>query len=122
MAKWYLRIIGIFFVLVSISLVADMIAHGFRPETMHKVFHVALGAVVLRYGWANPSWWGPFAIGNGAFFSFVALFGILFPDFGGLDAFNRTDTILHSIVGLSGLIIGSLEYRTRSRAHPHASA
>lgn len=115
MAKWYLRIVGIFFVLVSVSLIADFIAFGFRPETMHKIFHVALGSIVLAYGWSNPLWWRAFALGNGAFFSFVALFGILFPDFGGLDAFNRTDTILHAIVGLSGLIIGYLDYRVRAR-------
>ena len=34
--------------------------------------------------------------------------GQLFPDFGGLDAFNRMDTILHSTVGASGLLIGWL--------------
>ena len=35
------------------------------------------------------------------------LFGWLFPDFGGLDAFNHLDTVLDSVVGISGLLIGS---------------
>ena len=43
---------------------------------------------------------------NGGFFAYVALFGFVFPDFGGLDAFNKLDTILHSIVGISGLFVG----------------
>ena len=91
MAKWYLRIIGIFFLLVSVSLVADYAEFGFRPETMHKIFHVLLGLIVVRYGWNDPRWWRPFAIANGGFFTFVALFGWLFPDFGGLDAFVRSE-------------------------------
>ncbi len=104
--KSYTRIIGIAFVLVIISLVSDYSRFGYRPETWHKVFHVILGSAVLYYGWDNPKFWKPFAIANGAFFTFVALFGFAFPDFGNLDAFNSLDTILHSIVGISGLIIG----------------
>lgn len=106
MAKWYLRVIGIFFVLVSVPLIADYAQFGFRPETMHKVFHVLLGLIVLRYGWNDARWWRPFAVANGGLFTFVGLFGWLFPDFGGLDAFNRLDTVLHSVVGLSGLAAG----------------
>lgn len=105
-AKWYTRIIGAFFVLVFFSLVSDYLAFGFGPETMHKVFHVILGAIVVWFGWRSEAWWRTFPLANGAFFSFVAVFGLLFPDFGGLDAFNRLDTILHSIVGVSGLAIG----------------
>lgn len=108
-SKYYTRVIGVFFLLVALSLISDYAKFGFRPETMHKIFHVALGAIVLRYGWNSPSWWRAFPVGNGLFFSYVALFGWLFPDFGGLDTFNRVDTILHSIVGLSGLIIALIE-------------
>ncbi len=107
MAKYYTRVIGIFFSLVSLSLILDLYQYGFRPETMHKIFHVCVGIIILRFGWNNPLWWRPCALINGAFFTFVALFGILFPDFGGLDAFNRLDTILHLIVGVSGIVIGS---------------
>ena len=33
----------------------------------------------------------------------VAIFGWNMPDFHGLDAFNRLDTILHTIVSVTGL-------------------
>ena len=104
--KWYTRSIGIFFVLVVITLITDYSKFGHRPETWHKLFHVLLGSVVLYYGWSNKKFWKPFCLANGALFTYVALFGFVFPDFGGLDAFKKLDTILHSIVGISGLIIG----------------
>ena len=107
--KWYTRIIGIFFVLVAISLILDFYKFGHRPETWHKIFHVLLGSVILYYGWNNQKFWKPFCLANGAFFSYIAIFGFVFPDFGGLDAFNSIDTILHGIVGISGLSIGFLK-------------
>lgn len=106
--KHYTRLIGIFFVLVAISLIIDFYKFSHRPETWHKIFHVLLGISVLYFGWSNEKFWKPFCIANGAFFTFVALFGFTFPDFGNLDAFNRLDTILHSLVGGSGLVIGCL--------------
>lgn len=109
---WYTRIIGVaFLVAVGLSLILDLGKFGFRPETMHKAFHVLLGGIVVVWGWRNSAWWRPFTLANGGFFTFVALFGVLFPDFGGLDAFNRTDTILHGIVGLSGLAVGAVTPR-----------
>ena len=42
----------------------------------------------------------------GLFFLFVAAFGWAHPNFGGMGAFNRVDTILHNIVGASGFLIG----------------
>lgn len=107
--KWYTRIIGVFFVLVLISLIADYSKFGYRLETWHKIFHVVLGVIVLYYGWNNKKFWKPFSLANGAFFTIVALFGLLFPDFAGLDAFNRLDTILHGLVGVSGLLVVSLK-------------
>ncbi len=104
--KGYTRIIGVFFVLVVVSLILDLTKFGVRLETWHKVFHVLLGIIVLKFGWNNEKFWRPFCLINGAFFTFVAIFGWTYPDFAGLDAFNRVDTILHSIVGLSGLLIG----------------
>ena len=106
--KWYTRIIGIFFVLVSVSLFLDYISFGFRAETMHKIFHIILGLAILKFGWSNQKFWLPFCFVNGGFFTFVAIFGWLFPNFAGLDAFNMLDTILHTIVGVSGLLIGSI--------------
>ena len=107
--KWYTRIIGIFFVLVFITLIADYSKFGYRLETWHKIFHVVIGIVVLYYGWNNEKFWKPFAMINGIFFTLVALFGFIFPDFNGLDAFNRLDTILHGIVGVSGLMVGFVD-------------
>jgi hypothetical protein len=106
LVKWYTRIIGIFFTLVVISLIMDSVKFGFGVETMHKIFHVILGVIVLKIGWNNEKFWRPFALANGGFFTYVALVGWLFPNFGGLDAFNFVDTVLHSIVGLSGLVVG----------------
>ena len=106
--KLYTRTIGIFFVMVVVTLIADYSKFGHGPETWHKIFHVLLGSAVLYYGWNTQGFWKPFSLANGAFFTYVALFGFTFPDFGGLDAFNKLDTFLHSVVGVSGLIVGSL--------------
>ena len=103
----YTRAIGVFFILVALSLAADYARSGLQPETWHKVFHVALGLAVVRFGWRDERFWRPFCLANGAFFTLVGLTGWLFPDLGGLDAFNRVDTVLHSLVGLSGLAIGA---------------
>ena len=104
--KWYVRVIGVAFILVVISLLVDLQQFGFRAESMHKIFHVILGVIVVWCGWNSRQWWNIFPLVNGTFFFFVMVFGLLFPDFGGLDAFNSTDTILHGLVGISGLIIG----------------
>lgn len=107
--KWYTRLIGVFFVLVVVSLAADYLRFGHRPETWHKIFHVLLGLIVLKHGWSNKRFWRPFCLANGAFFTYAALFGFAFPNFGDLDAFNSLDTALHGIVGAGGLIIGALQ-------------
>ncbi len=100
----YTRIIGVFFFLIIISLISDLVAKGFNPESMHKIFHVVLGIIILFY-WKNKTFMANFPLINGAFFTYVAFFGFLFPDFAGLDTFNTVDTILHTIVGFSGLIV-----------------
>ena len=105
--KWYTRIIGIFFVLIVLSLVSDLVLNGYSLETWHKVFHVVLGIVVLAVGWNNARFWKPFCLANGAFFVCVAVVGLLFPNLGGLAAFNTTDTVLHALVGMTGLVIGA---------------
>ena len=93
-------------ILIFSSLVFDFINFGHRPESWHKIFHVLVGLIAVYYGWNNKDFWRPFCLISGGFFSFAALFGWIWMDFGGLDAFNFTDTILHSIVGVSGLVIG----------------
>ncbi|MBM3233370.1 hypothetical protein FJZ18_04360 [Candidatus Pacearchaeota archaeon] len=75
---------------------------------MHKIFHVLLGIVIL-FHWNRRPFWSNLPLINGAFFTYLALFGALFPDFAGLDAFNSLDTALHAIVGLSGLAVAFLE-------------
>jgi len=109
LSKWYTRTIGLFFVLVFLSLISDYLTFGFRAETMHKIFHIVLGIFIVYYGWNNQHWHKYFPVINGLFFSYVALFGWIFPDFANLDTFNRVDTILHSIVGLSGLVIAFID-------------
>lgn len=106
LAMWYTRVIGLLFILVVASLALDYSKFGFRAETMHKGFHVVFGILIVVFGWSNEKFWRPFAIINGAFFTYVAIFGWIFPNFGGLDTFNLVDNILHSIVGISGLVIG----------------
>ena len=102
--KWYTRIIGIYFILIIISLIIDFTQYGYRLETWHKVFHIIIGIVVL-FNWNNKKFYKPFCLINGIFFTLVALFGVTFPNFANLDAFNSTDTLLHAIVGITGLII-----------------
>ena len=105
--RWYLRGLGIFFILVSITLVTDLLANGFRAETWHKILHVLLGGVMVWASFkASVSSCRTFNRFNGALFVVVAIIGWTFPDLGGLDAFNRVDTILHSIVGLSSGGVG----------------
>ena len=105
--KCYTRTIGVFFFLIIISLVTDLTIKGYSAETWHKLFHILLGAIIIGFAWNNSTWWKPFCIANGAFFLFVALFGISFPHFAGLEAFNTTDTVLHAVVGITGLLIGT---------------
>lgn len=104
--KWYTRVIGIFFTLVAVSLVLDYWEYGHRPETWHKLFHVIVGISILAAGWSDERMWRPFCLVNGGFFLFVGAFGWTFPDFAGLDAFNRLDTVLHTLVGIAGLLAG----------------
>ena len=103
---WYTRIIGVLFILVAVTLIIDYLKFGFRAETMHKIFHVILGILIVAFGWSNEKFWKPFCLANGSFFIFIALFGLIFPNFANLDAFNSIDTLLHGIVGISGLMIG----------------
>lgn len=119
--KYYTKAIGIFFALVAITLATDYLKFGHRPETWHKIFHVLLGSAVLYYGWSNKNFWRPFCLANGAFFAYVALFGLAFPDFGELDAFNGLDTVLHGFVGISGLLIGLL-YKPKEEKQNQASS
>lgn len=111
LARWYTRIIGIYFVLIILPLITDFNLHDFNPESMHKLFHILLGSVILWKGWNSSEFQRFFPLINGAFFSYVALVGLLFPNLGSLAAFNVTDTILHALVGLSGLAVAWMQHR-----------
>ncbi len=115
LSKCYTRIIGTFFLLVSISLIIDLISYSFRPETMHKIFHVLLGIIVIYYGWNSRQFQKYFPIINGLFFTYITLFGFLFHDFADLDAFNSLDNFLHLIVGVSGIAIAIIDKNHKSK-------
>lgn len=112
LARWYTRIIGIYFVLILLPLATDLNLHGFNPETMHKLFHILLGVIILWKGWSSSAFQQHFPLLNGAFFTYVALVGILFPNLGNLAAFNSTDTALHALVGLSGIAVAWMQHRS----------
>lgn len=103
-AKYYTRIISVLFVLVTISLISDTLKHGYSYETLHKLLHISIGIYGIAFLWnTTEKNFKLFALANGILFSLIALTGWIFPDLFGLDAFNRADTVLHSIAGLSGI-------------------
>lgn len=101
--QWYTRIIAILFLFVFFSFLVDYLQFGLRLETYHKLFHVIVGVAILVVGWNSSRFWQFFPLINGLFFIGVATWGFIFPNFAGLDAFNLMDTILHSIVGITGV-------------------
>jgi len=102
---YILRGIGVFYILVAITLVADILKFGVRPETFHKVLHVCLGIVYVIASYkASAGSIRALLTFNTVFFGIVALTGWFFRDLGGLDAFNTTDTILHTIVATVSLV------------------
>ena len=57
-----------------------------------------------------------FALTNGILWGVVAIVGWTMPDYLGLAAFNRLDTILHTIVSVTGLSSAFLTKKTVGRA------
>ncbi len=103
-AKYYTRIISVFFLLVVLSLIADTLKRGYSYETLHKLLHIGIGVYGVAFLWnTSEKNYRSFSLANGVLFSIAGLVGWMFPDLYGLDAFNRLDTVLHSIVGLSGI-------------------
>ena len=115
LSEWYTKIIGIYFTLIIFSLILHSINAGFNPESMHKIFHISIGLLILTFGWNSRIWWKTFPVINGGFFTYIALSGLIFPYFAfpELEAFGLSDTILHGIVGLSGLLIAFLDVKKR---------
>ncbi len=107
--KAYTAIIGVaFLVLVGFTLVADTAANGVSLESAHKLTHVAVGAWAAVILFKKLNQHVAFALFNGFFYGAFAAVGWLVPDFLGIDAFNRVDTVLHTVVAGLGLLVGFL--------------
>lgn len=107
--KAYTAVIGFaFLVLVGFTLVRDAVQNGITLETVHKLTHVAVGVWAAVIFVKKLDQHVAFALFNGFFYGAFAVVGWFVPDFLGIDAFNRTDTILHSLVAGAGLLVGFL--------------
>ena len=105
--KWYTRFIGIFYLIFITTLITDLIRNGYGLETWHKLLHIGIGIYAIRLGWfVKNANYKVFCLFNGFLFGAFAITGWINPGFLGIDAFNRLDTILHTIVSGSGLIVG----------------
>jgi hypothetical protein len=104
-AKLYTWVVGaLFLVAVGYTLAVELITKGVTLEAGHKALHVLLGlwAVAIVVKKLEPQY-RMFALVNGILWGGVAIVGWVYPDLHGLDAFNRLDTILHTIVSITGL-------------------
>jgi hypothetical protein len=106
LAKLYTWVVGgLFVVAVGYTLAVELATKGVTLEAGHKALHVLIGfwAVVIVIRKLEPQY-RLFALVNGILWGAVALVGWTMPDYLGLDAFNRIDTILHTIVSVTGLL------------------
>jgi hypothetical protein len=112
-AKLYTWVVGAaFLVAVGATLAIELITKGVTLEAGHKALHVLIGlwALVIVVKNLEPQY-RLFALVNGILWGAVAIVGWTMPDFHGLDAFNRLDTILHTIVSVTGLAAAALTKR-----------
>ncbi len=110
LAKLYTVVVsGLFVVAVGYTLAVELITKGVTLEAGHKAAHVAIGfwAAVIIVRKLEPQY-RVFALTNGILWGGVAIVGWTMPDFHGLEAFNRIDTILHTIVAATGLLAAVL--------------
>lgn len=92
---------------VGTTLAIELATQGVTLEAGHKAIHVAIGVwalFIVTNNWSSQ--YRLFAFSNGILWVCVAIVGWLLPDFQGLDAFNRLDTILHTGVAVTGLLSG----------------
>ncbi len=106
LAKLYTWVVGgLFLVAVGYTLAVELVTEGVTLEAGHKAIHVALGVwaafIVVQ---KREAQYRLFALTNGVLWGAVALVGWTMPDYLGLAAFNRLDTILHTIVAVTGLL------------------
>lgn len=110
LAKYYTWIVGgLFLTAVGATLAIELTSRGATLEAGHKALHVLIGvwAVVIVVKNLEPQY-RLFALTNGTLWGAVAIVGWVLPDFLGLEAFNRLDTILHSLVAGGGLLSAAL--------------
>jgi hypothetical protein len=113
LAKLYTWVVGgLFLVAVGYTLAVELVTEGVTLEAGHKAVHVAIGvwAAVIVVKKLEPQY-RLFALTNGVLWGAVALIGWAIPDYLGLAAFNRLDTILHTIVSGTGLLSALLTKR-----------
>lgn len=113
LAKLYTWVVGgLFLVAVGITLAIELVTEGITLEAGHKALHVLIGvwAVVIIVKKLEPQY-RLFALTNGILWGAVAIVGWTRPDFLGLVAFNRLDTVLHTIVAGTGLLSALLTKR-----------
>jgi len=106
LAKLYTWVVGgLFLFAVGYTLAVELVTEGVTLEAGHKAIHVAIGvwAVVIVVKKLEPQY-RLFALTNGILWGAVAFIGWTMPDYLGLAAFNRLDTILHTIVSVTGLL------------------
>jgi hypothetical protein len=106
LAKFYTWVVGAAFVIaVGYTLTVELVTNGVTLESGHKALHVLIGfwAVVIIAKKLEPQY-RIFALANGILWGGAAIVGWTMPDFHGLEAFNRLDTILHTIVSATGLL------------------
>ena len=112
-AKLYTWVVGgLFVVAVGYTLAVELATKGVTLESGHKALHVLIGfwALFIVFG-KHEAQYRIFALTNGILWGTVAIVGWVHPDLSGLEAFNRTDTILHTIVSVTGLLSALLAKR-----------
>lgn len=113
LAKLYTWVVGgLFVVAVGYTLATELVTKGVTLEAGHKAAHVLIGfwAVTIIVRKLEPQY-RMFALTNGILWGAVAMVGWTMPDFHMLEAFNRIDTILHTIVSTTGLLAAFLTPR-----------
>jgi hypothetical protein len=106
LAKLYTWVVGALFVVaVGYTLTVELVSKGITLEAGHKALHVMIGVwAMVIIARQLETQYRTFAFINGFLWGAFAIVGWTLPDFHGLDAFNRIDTILHSIVSVTGLL------------------
>jgi hypothetical protein len=120
LAKLYTGIVGgLFLVAVGGTLAIELASAGITLEAGHKALHVLIGvwAVVIIVKKLEPQY-KVFALSNGMLWGAVAVVGWMMPDYLGLAAFNRLDTILHTLVAATGLLSALLTPGPRIKSTP----